>query len=97
MSFTVIKIGNYPENEPEVYATIREISKYIEQQPLDSMGHPLPFEIKIDFRHMHYCVVGNGNKYRLSDVDLWIEISSGSMETLPMHQPIYRNFIEQFE
>jgi len=96
MSFKKIKIGNYLKTEPEIFGTIRANSKYIDQQGFDQMGRPIPFKVTLNLRcNPHYCVHGNDNQYRLCDLDLWIKLGE-KLETLPLHEPIYRIFCEEY-
>lgn len=59
----------------QLYATIRECSKYSNQQSFDENQTPIPFPVIIDFETDPYWPVkgGIGENYAFYDVDLWIE------------------------
>lgn len=54
----------------QIYASIRESSKYYYQQPSEE-------KFPIEFVHDAYPVVGNSNRYCLSDVDLFAMTDKG--------------------
>ncbi len=58
----------------EIYATLRENTRYRPQQPVDATGTPIPFTVEIDWTHHRGHIVlgnkGNGGCYALYDVFL---------------------------
>ena len=70
----------------QIYATIRNESKYRHQQAYDAQHNPIPFKVFIEIENDQYWPVkgGIGGNYALYDVDLWIK-DGGRFEKLPVH------------
>lgn len=77
-----------------IYATIRQESKYHDQQPIRD-GKIMPFSVKFKLNsHDVYIIEGNpenGGCYMLFDVDLWFLCGDGTYEEIPMHNSPCRN------
>jgi len=60
---------SYKDSGTQLYATLKRSSEHAHQQPGKE-----PFPVQIKHQYDSYCVVGNDNVYRLSDLKFWIKV-----------------------
>lgn len=59
----------------QLFATIRESSKYFHQNKFDEIKKPIPFKVEInDSESEDYCVQCIGNQYRVKDVLFFVKL-----------------------
>lgn len=73
----------------KLFAIIRKQSKYALQQPMNSHGKPLPFEVVLNIHADPWYPLrgGPGGAYALCDVDLFAK-SNGQFVPLPIHERV---------
>lgn len=68
----------------QVFAVIKARSKYTHQQPrefgplLPKKGRAVPFPVRFAKDIGGHCVLGNDNRYRLEDCNLFVSVDDGS-------------------
>ncbi len=75
------------KQEPrQIFATIRQESKYSNQQPVDKAGNFIPFSVTLAFESDPFWPVkgGIGGNYSLYDVELWLHTGE-KLERLTIH------------
>ncbi|WP_211831145.1 hypothetical protein [Kistimonas asteriae] len=61
----------------EIYAVIKQGSQYAHQNPISDDGKVMAFPVQFVPDPAGYIVRGNGDRYRLSDVDLYCKAKNG--------------------
>ena len=86
-----------------LYANLRADSKY------QSQRQPIPFKVYFEHDPAGYHVKGNGNQYRVTDVNLFVKTSSGEYKNISpqlkrspesaVHDliPLLKNAVKRFE